>query len=109
MLQDVVFSWKEASCIDSTNAKLSSYKISRQNCLEICNSISASIISTTDVITTVVGTVGIGAVLAGGVPPTPVQPGTVPQGLPQPGTRNRCSFISKNLQNFWKRVNFVKY
>ena len=74
-----------------------------------CNSISASIISTSDVITTIVGTVGIGAVLAGGAPPTPVQPGTVPQGLPQPGTRNRCSFISKNLQNFWKRVNFVKY
>ena len=99
MPQDVVFSWKEASCIDSTNAKLSSYNISRQNCLEICNSISASIISTTDVITTVVGTVGIGAVLAGGAPPTPVQPGTVPQGLPQPGTGNRSSFISKILQN----------
>ena len=100
MPQDVVFSWKEASCIDSTNAKLSSYNISRQNCLEIRNSISASIISTTDVITTVVGTVGIGAVLAGGVPPTPVQPGTVPQGLPQPGTCNRCSFISKFFRIF---------
>ena len=85
--------------MDSTNAKLSSYKVSQKNCLEICNSISASIISTTDVITTVVGTVGIGAVLAGGVPPTPVQPGTVPQGLPQPGTGNRSSVISKILQN----------
>ena len=48
-------------------------------------------------ITTVVGTVGIGAVLAGGVPPTPVQPGTVPQGLPQPGTGNRWYFNSKIL------------
>ena len=51
-------------------------------------------------ITTVVGTVGIGAVLAGGVPPTPVQPGTVPQGLPQPGTGNRSS-RDGDRQNLW--------
>ena len=63
--------------------------------------ITATIISTEDVITTVVTGGVITAIVAGGVPPGPIQPGTLPQGVPQPGTCKNSLIMSKShLINF---------